>query len=149
MKSNIESLKDFVPLLRSYGIRRLAVQQVQLNRPGVEIGSEESIENVIGLRQKLRSLERHFVKHGIKISIPSINFKVKHKNCLWPWLETYITAVGDVTPCCRNNDNMHYICGNVFRDSFNSIWNNAKYRQFRRFLRENRLLGLCRDCTML
>ncbi len=66
--------------------------------------------------------------------------------CLIPWFSTYITARGNVLPCCYLTGEYH-VLGNVLKEDFRSIWNGPRYRQFRRQIRENRgQLAGCRNC---
>jgi radical SAM protein with 4Fe4S-binding SPASM domain len=66
--------------------------------------------------------------------------------CLVPWYSTYITARGKVLPCCYLTDEQH-VLGDIHEESFEEIWNGARYRAFRRALRENRgQLPGCREC---
>ncbi|MBD3213900.1 MAG: radical SAM protein, partial [Candidatus Lokiarchaeota archaeon] len=57
--------------------------------------------------------------------------------CLTPWISTYITATGKVLPCCYLTSEK-YVMGNIYKNSFNEIWNGKKYRAFRRLLIDSR-----------
>lgn len=66
--------------------------------------------------------------------------------CLVPWFSTYITARGNVLPCCYLTDEDH-VLGNIHEESFAQIWNGPRYREFRRKLRDDRgSLPGCRSC---
>jgi len=66
--------------------------------------------------------------------------------CLLPWYSTYIKVNGDVIPCCYL-ENEDFVMGNITSSSFAEIWNGAKYREFRRILRDNRpVLKKCVAC---
>ncbi|MDQ4044520.1 MAG: radical SAM protein [Chloroflexota bacterium] len=60
--------------------------------------------------------------------------------CHRPWYLTYITAHGDVLPCCfipfiSASAKPAHVLGNVFRQPIADIWNGPAYRDFRfRFL---------------
>jgi len=66
--------------------------------------------------------------------------------CLVPWLETEILPNGDVTPC---SDRPDLIVGNVRKERFRDIWNNASYQAFRRAMREDGLFPYCSRCCGL
>ncbi len=68
----------------------------------------------------------------------------KH-SCFMPWHNCYVTWEGDVVPCCYFYDKQ--ICfGNVLREPFKKIWNNKKYRDFRRAHATSRDLKICQTC---
>jgi MoaA/NifB/PqqE/SkfB family radical SAM enzyme len=58
------------------------------------------------------------------------------RQCRRPWDATYITAWGNVLPCCISPfstlDYDSLILGNAFRQRFEEIWNGEKYGAFRR-----------------
>ena len=66
--------------------------------------------------------------------------------CYVPWLEAEILPSGDVTPC---SDRPDLIMGNVKRERFSDIWNNDKYQQFRRAMRQDGLFPYCSRCCGL
>jgi len=66
--------------------------------------------------------------------------------CLVPWLEAEILPTGEVTPC---SDRPDLIMGNVKQERFSEIWNNERYRQFRRAMREDGLFPYCSRCCGL
>jgi MoaA/NifB/PqqE/SkfB family radical SAM enzyme len=55
--------------------------------------------------------------------------------CLRPWTTAYVTANGNCLPCCispfATHDYESLILGNLFEQPFDTIWNEASYRQFR------------------
>jgi radical SAM protein with 4Fe4S-binding SPASM domain len=66
-------------------------------------------------------------------------------HCRWPWSAAYVTAEGDVTPCCNCPDKRELFMGNLLEKPFSSIWNGKAYRIFRRELREG-VPQICRNC---
>lgn len=67
-------------------------------------------------------------------------------SCLIPWISTYITAKGNVLPCCYLTGEDH-IMGNVNTTSFAEIWKGKEYREFRRMVRDDRKsLAGCYKC---
>lgn len=51
--------------------------------------------------------------------------------CVAPWMHTHIWPNGKVYPCCMSNVRDGNDFGNVGDSSFEDIWNNEKYKQFR------------------
>jgi len=74
--------------------------------------------------------------------------KNKLKNHCWKmWHSNVITWDGKVVPCCFDKDAQHSL-GNSSQDSMKDIWNNDKYKHFRRSLLKSRKeIDICQNCT--
>ncbi len=68
--------------------------------------------------------------------------------CGWPWILTYITAEGDVTPCCLASDAKKLTFGNVHNEPFAKIWNNQAYRNFRKAIKRG-VPPVCSTCDAM
>ena len=64
------------------------------------------------------------------------------RDCLDPWLGSFIQYNGDVNPCCY----IRTVWGNVHRDSSEAIFNSEPARALRRQLLEGNLQGSCVTC---
>ncbi len=62
--------------------------------------------------------------------------------CRSRWFRTDVMPNGDVTPC------LSYVAGNVRQTSFSEIWNNNKYREFRKRLLKGLFPGCLRCCGL-
>lgn len=81
----------------------------------------------------IRQAENEALKRHINLTFTFLSFKKKSIKCTWPWLGSYITADGYVTPCCIHGfDPRKLNFGNVFQTPFKKIWNSASYMQFRK-----------------
>ncbi|MEM5882887.1 MAG: radical SAM protein [Candidatus Aenigmatarchaeota archaeon] len=69
--------------------------------------------------------------------------------CLYPWVCPYITWNGFVTPCCVKPDPEEFNFGNVLENSFSSIWNSKKYKEFRKSLNSDTPPKICKGCPKL
>lgn len=58
----------------------------------------------------------------------------EEKFCNWPWEAIVINPNGSVSPCCSVEDEKDDF-GNILANPFKEIWNNGKYRQARRFIK--------------
>ena len=65
--------------------------------------------------------------------------------CLSPWIVAYVFPDGEVRPCL----NFSYSFGNIRRERFSRIWNNAQAKLFRDTLKKNRIFPVCARCTEL
>jgi MoaA/NifB/PqqE/SkfB family radical SAM enzyme len=69
----------------------------------------------------------------------------EHLRCRWPWTGIYLTAEGDLTPCCNCPDARTVSFGNIFEQTFDEIWNGKPYRAFRKSLRIG-IPEICQRC---
>ena len=70
--------------------------------------------------------------------------------CNRPWRSTYVTANGNVLPCCiapfSTRDYRGIILGNLFERPIGEIWRGDRYREFRRAHRSHTPPEPCRGC---
>lgn len=70
--------------------------------------------------------------------------------CTRPWRSTYVTANGNVLPCCiapfATRDYDRIVLGNVFEQPIQEIWNGAAYEAFRRAHASDDPPEPCRGC---
>jgi len=62
--------------------------------------------------------------------------------CSYPWIESVIRSDGKVLSCCQK----HHYMGDITKDSFRSIWNNARYISLRSKESYYECLGI--NCNM-
>ncbi|MBN1899730.1 radical SAM protein [Candidatus Sumerlaeota bacterium] len=65
--------------------------------------------------------------------------------CFDPWRLTYIDVDGWVRPCCRA---IWIGMGNIMEKPFREIWNDAPYKELRRYVNSNNPPDFCRTCTL-
>ncbi|UCC63953.1 MAG: SPASM domain-containing protein, partial [Anaerolineae bacterium] len=70
--------------------------------------------------------------------------------CFRLWMTTYITANGNVLPCCispfSTTNYAGLVLGNVFETPFAQVWNGAKYVKRRAALYTTQPLHPCELC---
>jgi radical SAM protein with 4Fe4S-binding SPASM domain len=69
----------------------------------------------------------------------------QNSRCLSPWLVAYLFPDGAIRPCL----NFGYAFGNLKKDNFFAVWNNAQARKFRIALKNNKIFPACIRCTEL
>ncbi len=75
-------------------------------------------------------------KEEISDSRTSEHFKAPQEPlCNWPWEAVVINPNGSVSPCCSVEDEKDDF-GSIFGSPFKDIWNNGKYRQARKFVKD-------------
>lgn len=62
------------------------------------------------------------------------------RKCQLVWINSTIGPNGEVIPC------LYYVCGNIQQESILKIWNNKKYRRFRRILSKVERFPICHRC---
>ncbi len=68
------------------------------------------------------------------------------RRCYTPWYLAAIGPNGDVAPC---RDHPDYVCGNIREEGLPEIFDGERFRNFRRVLKENKLLPICGRCCGL
>jgi radical SAM protein with 4Fe4S-binding SPASM domain len=100
----------------------------------------------IGMENDIKELYDEF-----KLAARGVFDKEK---CIMPWMSSYISANGNVVPCCYlANDSLALfeentpVMGNIKRQSWKEIWNGDKYREMRRLLkRGEKPYPACKTC---
>lgn len=152
-KDNIRDLLNLLWLLDDFGLEEINII------PVVEFDIK-SIEKLT-LKNKFKDLKKVYEKISsskfkTKINTSFIEEYIKdyekkeifyhNQPCYVPWYTTYINMDGDVAPCCYFYDKQ-VIFGNIFKEDFKTIWNNLKYREFRKIMIEKgRIRKICQTC---
>lgn len=87
---------------------------------------------------------------GAADSIRPVDGRRPWSGCTRPWRSTYVTANGNVLPCCiapfATADYQGIILGNVFERPIEDIWNGAEYEGFRHAHASDKPPEPCRGC---
>lgn len=83
-----------------------------------------------------------------KMSNGKWKLKNELKNQCWKmWHSSVSTWDGKIIPCCFDKD-AQYQMGNIQNESFQTIWSNEKYREFRkRILKSRSEIDICQNCS--
>jgi MoaA/NifB/PqqE/SkfB family radical SAM enzyme len=75
-----------------------------------------------------------------------------YQRCLRPWRLVYVTAQGNVLPCCIAPFAAHryenIILGNAFAEPMAAIWHGDRYRDWREGIEASRPLDPCNRCGL-
>lgn len=63
--------------------------------------------------------------------------------CMAPWVSINNMPNGDIMPCCVARDG---VFGNLYKDDIETIWNNEKYKEFRKGMLEEKQSPHCERC---
>jgi len=119
-----------------------------------EIGADEGhiinpcVRTIEQANEMLPSDEKYIIYNTSELKkgkvVPNI---VPNNRCDMLYYSTVIMWDGSVVPCCRDPTGK-YIMGNAIEEDFKRIWNNRKYRTFRKNVFENQKdVDLCKLCS--
>jgi radical SAM protein with 4Fe4S-binding SPASM domain len=122
------------------------------NRP--EPGSPEKVRAMV---QELRAgpVDRDFLIWGERAWRPQDFYSYygnptvavpRDRACRFPWDSVSVCPNGDVSPCPDYPD---FVVGNVKEESFGTIWNGPRFREFRMKLAKQGRFPICTSCCHL
>lgn len=152
MQENLHELLDFVRLGAQIGVPEVYLQRLVYFGDGQRIDdestmvAEQSLYGTLADQQEGLILQAEalatqlglvFRASGATTPHESISTKGAHpwQGCLRPWLLMYVTANGNVLPCCiapfAASDYREIMLGNLFDASPAEVWNGARYQELR------------------
>ncbi len=164
LKNNIPELPDFIRLAGKIGAAEVNVQRLVYYGQGLAVQEQSLYGALYALEaQMLAEATRLSRELGIELhasgnTTPEESLTPEERERPWsgcqrPWSLSYITANGNVLPCCispwtaRNYAGL--ILGNAFAEPFVQIWNGERYRQFRTQFETHEAPDPCRGCGRL
>lgn len=154
MRENIGELPALVKLAGDLGVDEVYLQRLVhfdrgLAREGESLMGRE--EGAIARAEVLASeLGVPFRASGNATPEESLRAKGGWQGCRRPWNLSYVTANGNVLPCCiapfAAEDPDSIVMGNAFRERFEDIWDGPRYREFRAGLRGGNPPQCCARC---
>jgi radical SAM protein with 4Fe4S-binding SPASM domain len=164
-QDNFSELPGFVKLAAEIGIGEVYLQRLVYFQDdhgyGLARGSmtlQDSTDGSSALIEESQDMAARLgiVLNASGLSRPSESLRGQAAADL-PWIECYrpstlmyITANGNVLPCCispfSSVDYASIILGNVFKDSLVEIWSGSKYNNFRKQHQSETPPKCCRGC---
>jgi radical SAM protein with 4Fe4S-binding SPASM domain len=167
-RENIAELPDFIRLAASIGVREVYLQRLVyfLDDDGYGVAtSEKTLMDSDGKSRELvnqsqalaKQLDIQFNASGMAAPLESVRTdpadRSPWKKCFRPKTLMYITANGNVLPCCispfSTSDYSSIVLGNVFESSLEEIWLGSRYQKFRETHRTDSPPKCCRGCGIL
>jgi MoaA/NifB/PqqE/SkfB family radical SAM enzyme len=163
-RANIEELPAFVALASELGVAEVYVQRLVFNGLGLAteanalhgrlrereqalLAQAEELATVRGLTMRASGLATPLA------SLQGASAPRPWSGCQRPWTLAYVTANGNVLPCCISpwvaRDYGALILGNARADSFETIWNGERYQRFRADFESDTPPDPCRGCGSL
>ncbi|MFH1453370.1 MAG: radical SAM protein [Armatimonadota bacterium] len=161
LKDNIDEVPEIIKLAGMLGIDTVYFRPLQ------KVGLKEYTQKELTQGFDFKSFENILkeskttaVKLGVNTNLDEIIKNLSYYNelyelmlprtnkvCLLPWLQTFVAANGDVSPCCALYCNEKVKLGNIFKDGFENIWNGPSYGKVRENFKNHKMFKVCKDCN--
>jgi radical SAM protein with 4Fe4S-binding SPASM domain len=158
MRENLAQLPVALEKAASIGVQAITLQRLVYFGQGMA-SSEQSVMSA-QIDQLMEECERTARRVGIELlgtgrlppssSVQPIDGERPWSGCNRPWRSTYVTANGNVLPCCiapfstQNYESI--ILGNVWEQPIAQIWNGEQYQVFRDTHRSDHPPEPCQGC---
>ena len=164
-RANLDELPEFVRLAADLGVAEVYVQRLVFN--GLGLATEENAlhgqllareQTLLGEAEALgRGSGVAMRASGLTTPLASLGRQApgtRHwAGCQRPWTLSYVTANGNVLPCCISpwvaRDYEALVLGNAFTTPFGEIWNGERYQRFRFQFESDVPPDPCRGCGLL
>ena len=162
---NLPELPAFVRLAGRLGVPEVYVQRLVFNELGLATAEnalhgrlrQQEQELLAQTEELARALGVVLHASGLTTPLASLNGQSPGARpwagCQRPWTLSYVTANGNVLPCCISpwvaRDYPALILGHAFAEPFADIWNGERYRRFRNDFESESPPDPCRGCGLL
>ncbi len=162
MRDNLDELPLLVHLAADIGVPEVYVQRLVLINRGLARTEQSLYRHLRGQEEAAlveaagRAVARGLDFHASGLASPQESLRGRNDGdrpwsaCYRLWTTTYITANGNVLPCCispfSTTDYAGLVLGNVFQTPFARIWNDAKCVERRAALHTAHPLHPCERC---
>lgn len=160
MKTNIRELAALVELAHEIGASEVYLQRLVHSERGLAAESEalygratpddlEAVRTAEARAEELGVTLRGSGEASAGALLPAQRVGT-YRDCRRPWSLMYVTAHGNVLPCCiAPFTGVPYgdiLLGNLFTEAPETIWNGARYRAWRRRMLSERPPAACAGC---
>ncbi|HET8677781.1 MAG TPA: radical SAM protein [Blastocatellia bacterium] len=166
LKETLDHLKAFVRLARDMGVGEVYLQRLVFfddHQQGQGLARPDQALFAAARTDEMRVIEdAHALASELGIifnasgaASPEQSLMPKDDDQPWslcrrPWTLMYITANGNVLPCCiapfAERDYTSYVLGNAFERPLMDIWNDHLYKRFRSDLQSDEPPVACKNC---
>jgi MoaA/NifB/PqqE/SkfB family radical SAM enzyme len=158
MRTNIVELPALVETAHEIGVREVYLQRLVFSDRGLATGGEAlfrrseaaELEAIARATERAAALGIELRGSGEATAAASVSASGSYRACRRPWTLMYVTANGNVLPCCiAPFTGVPYgdiVLGNVFTDAPEVIWNGSAYRSWRRRLLSDAPPAACAGC---
>ncbi len=139
---NYREMPDFVRQAKEIGVNNVSFNQFQISKP------HQLSMGLFNVKEEANALLDEAIDVGNKLGVLVYGRKFFEEHprgleaCPYPETEMLISVSGDVIACCYAGKK---IMGNVYKESFESVWFGKKFLRLRR----ERHLPQCKECVPL
>ena len=164
-RANLDELLAFVRLAADLSVDEVYVQRLVFNGLGLATAEnalhgrlQRQEQAVLDQAEELaRGLGVALRASGLTTPLASLTGETSSPRpwagCQRPWTLSYVTANGNVLPCCISpwvaRSYQALILGNALAEPFADIWNGERYRRFRTDFESESPPDPCRGCGLL
>lgn len=164
MSTNYREMLDFIKLAKELGVDGVFFRLYQ----GMDLPAnlDEGFRKVPDLVYELHRTNKVAASLHVKSNLPDLCLKGgyigeryacaaihddrRRRTCLVPWLQLFIRADGEASPCCDLSEVAHISVGNVFKEK--NVWNSTKMQSLRTAFRRKDnydLYAPCQACEFI
>ena len=166
MRANLHELPALVALAAAHGVGELLVQRLSsdLADPALParyipirdyVHAAELVDDA-AIRPVFEAARARALELGVALHLPRLGAGVSTEpparragaGCGWPWEQLYVTAAGELLPCCMVASADRASFGNVFEGGLAARWHGAAARTFRAQLAGTAPPAPCRSCAL-
>jgi radical SAM protein with 4Fe4S-binding SPASM domain len=164
IRANIHELPDLIRLAHKIGVTEVYLQRLVFYETGLAVREqslhgqlEAAVKEAVHQAELLcTQYEIAFHASGASAPLQSLDPVAAARpwaGCQRPWTVSYVTANGNVLPCCiapwTAKDYKGAILGNAFEAPLEEIWNGERYQTFRTTFESDTPPDPCRGCGSL
>jgi radical SAM protein with 4Fe4S-binding SPASM domain len=158
MRENLAQLPAVIERAGAMGVDAVVLQRLVYFDTGMAVEGQ----SVMGedLSPMLEPCQAAAARAGVRLlgtggfspadSLKPVDARRPWSGCTRPWRSTYVTANGNVLPCCfapfTTSDYEGVILGNLFERPMEEIWNGSRYEEFRSAHASDDPPECCRGC---
>ena len=164
IRANIHELPDLIRLAHKTGVDEVYLQRLVFYETGLAV-REQSLHGTLEatVQESVEEAERLCQRHGIAFHASGATSPLQSlapeagsrpwAGCQRPWTVSYVTANGNVLPCCiapwTAKDYKGAVLGNAFEEPLAEVWNGKRYQIFRTHFESDTPPDPCRGCGSL